>query len=88
MKWLKRRQPRDLIADATAEWETQRAEEQVAHDAFTAELINTITRGLRGDYSARVVEPLIAAGGWCAPSDVNYDLLDFPSIQVSRGGIR
>jgi hypothetical protein len=40
---------------------------------------------------------LVAAGGWCAPSETLYDLcalestdgiLDLPELQVSRGGIR
>jgi hypothetical protein len=29
---------------------------------------------------------LIAAGGWCAPTETLYDL--FPNISVARGGIR
>jgi len=40
---------------------------------------------------------LIAAGGWCAPSEINYDLcdiettdglIDLPTIGVKRGGMR
>lgn len=40
---------------------------------------------------------LVAAGGWCAPSETLYDLcqiatteglIDLPSIQINRGGIR
>lgn len=42
-------------------------------------------------------ESLVAAGGWCAPSEVRYDffniactsgLVDLPTFGVSRGGIR
>lgn len=42
-------------------------------------------------------ESLVAAGGWCAPSETLYDLLDFttddglvslPGITVNRGGVR
>lgn len=42
-------------------------------------------------------EALVAAGGWCAPSEVRYDffniacssgLIDLPTFGVSRGGIR
>lgn len=42
-------------------------------------------------------ESLVAAGGWCAPSEIRYDffniacedgLVDLPTFGVSRGGIR
>ena len=42
-------------------------------------------------------EALVAAGGWCAPSEIRYDffniactsgLIDLPTFGVSRGGIR
>jgi hypothetical protein len=42
-------------------------------------------------------EALLAAGGWCAPSEIRYDffniacedgLIDLPTFGVSRGGIR
>lgn len=42
-------------------------------------------------------ESLLAAGGWCAPSEIRYDffniacedgLIDLPTFGVSRGGIR
>lgn len=47
----------------------------------------------------RVADPaaLVAAGGWCAPSEIDYDffnivcidgLLDLPTVGVNRGGIR
>lgn len=40
---------------------------------------------------------LVAAGGWCAPSEIIYDfislestdgLIDLPSVQISRGGVK
>lgn len=43
------------------------------------------------------VEALVAAGGWCAPSEISYDfynivcedgMLDLPTIGINRGGIR
>lgn len=48
---------------------------------------------------ARVSDPaaLVAAGGWCAPSEIDYNffsivcvdgLLDLPTVGVNRGGIR
>lgn len=65
-----------------------------------------VTDGSKNDY-ATIMEAakesrlsggsLIAAGGWCAPSEVIYDLcdgettdgiIDLPEIGVSRGGIR
>lgn len=43
-------------------------------------------------------EALVAAGGWCAPSQINYDffniasasprMVDLPTVGVARGGIR
>lgn len=50
-----------------------------------------------GDQSRLPGNSLVAAGGWCAPSETLYDMcqvetlagiLDLPEIQVSRGGIR
>jgi hypothetical protein len=47
--------------------------------------------------AASDVDALIAAGGWCAPSQISYDffnivcedgMLDLPSIGINRGGIR
>lgn len=48
---------------------------------------------------SRVADPtaLVAAGGWCAPSEIDYNffnivcvdgLLDLPTVGVNRGGIR
>lgn len=58
--------------------------------------------GQMGDLFAHITsrekqEALVAAGGWCAPSEVRYDffniactsgLIDLPTFGVSRGGIR
>ena len=47
--------------------------------------------------AASDVESLVAAGGWCAPSEISYDLfnivcedgmLDLPTVGINRGGIR
>lgn len=47
--------------------------------------------------AATNVDALVAAGGWCAPSEISYDLfnivcedglLDLPTIGINRGGIR
>jgi hypothetical protein len=54
------------------------------------ELVNFLT-------SKDKQEALVAAGGWCAPSEIRYDffnvacsdgLVDLPTFGVSRGGIR
>jgi len=43
------------------------------------------------------VDALVAAGGWCSPSEISYDffnivcedgLLDLPSVGINRGGMR
>jgi hypothetical protein len=43
------------------------------------------------------VNALVAAGGWCAPSEISYDfynivcedgMLDLPTVGINRGGIR
>jgi len=47
--------------------------------------------------TAKGMEALVAAGGWCAPSEIRYDffrvsevsgLLDLPTFGVRRGGLR
>jgi len=47
--------------------------------------------------AATNVSELVAAGGWCAPSEISYDLfnivcedgmLDLPTVGINRGGIR
>lgn len=47
---------------------------------------------------AESAEALVAGGGWCAPSQINYDffniasaapkMIDLPTVGISRGGIR
>jgi len=47
--------------------------------------------------AATNIDELVAAGGWCAPSEISYDLfnivcedgmLDLPTVGINRGGIR
>lgn len=65
-----------------------------SHDDFYAEL-DRISREIpgRGQVSAKA---LVAAGGWCAPSEQSWDfcptqpavgLLSFPEMAIKRGGI-
>jgi hypothetical protein len=59
-------------------------------DASEAKISEVLT-------AAADVASLTAAGGWCAPSEISYDLfnivcedgmLDLPTVGVNRGGIR
>lgn len=54
-------------------------------------------RFLRREEQGITAESLVAAGGWCAPSEIRYDffniacssgLIDLPTFGVSRGGIQ
>jgi len=47
--------------------------------------------------AAADVEALVAAGGWCAPSEISYDfynivcedgMIDLPTVGINRGGMR
>ncbi len=47
--------------------------------------------------AATDVDALVAAGGWCAPSEISYDfynvicedgILDLPTVGINRGGMR
>lgn len=47
--------------------------------------------------AATDVESLVAAGGWCSPSEISYDffnivasdgILDLPTVGINRGGMR
>ena len=79
MRWFNRRKPRDLIADSNAEWEIQRAMESRNGAMIVPEEL-----GLSGQEFQD--QMLIAAGGWCAPSEPIF--LDLPEIQINRGGTR
>ena len=74
-RWFTRCRPVDLIADANARCEAIRAEE-----------INQ--RCDLDDYVSESQGNLSAAGGWCAPSELNYGFLTLPEIQVKRGGVK
>jgi hypothetical protein len=79
MGWFNRK-PRDLIADSNAEWETQRNLEALESVV--------IRNRINPEPDAHLSQPLIAAGGWCAPSEPGYGFLDLPEIQIKRGGIK
>jgi hypothetical protein len=69
-------------------------DERMHPDAVREGFENLVTPHLR---NAEAFEALIAAGGWCAPSEIRYEffrlsevagLLDLPTFGVNRGGIR
>jgi hypothetical protein len=56
-----------------------------------------LARLLEGNTSRRGMEALVAAGGWCAPSEIDYSFfdvasvgntVDLPTIGIRRGGLR
>lgn len=60
-------------------------------EAALAEMIDPVRNSRRG------MEALVAAGGWCAPSEIRYDffdvsagptLWDVPTVGINRGGLR
>ena len=77
MGWFNRK-PHDLIADSTESWEHLR-------DLETLEAV-VIRNDINPEPDAHLSKALVAAGGWCAPSETIYDLL--PEIQIKRGGIK
>lgn len=72
MGWLTRSRPKDLIADCLAEWEQTRLEGSAAaaRDPFQEAIVAEMMISMGNDPS-RVV-PLVAGGGWCAPSSIIY----------------
>lgn len=70
------------------------SEESTAQEIENALSLITDETRLKSDKGAG---NLVAAGGWCAPSQVTYeylglaeagDLLDLPELGISRGGVR
>jgi hypothetical protein len=92
MGWFNRK-PRDLIADSTQSWEKQR-------DLEALEAV-VIRNDINPAPDAHLSKSLIAAGGWCAPSEPSYylhdlipntfnlaDALDLSTVAIKRGGIK
>lgn len=59
--------------------------------------VEELFKFLRREEAGFTAESLVAAGGWCAPSEIRYDffniacssgLIDLPTFGVSRGGIQ
>ena len=82
--------PRHLVASARNTFD--HTIDERTNPAVVEELWRSM---LEGQGSA---EALVAAGGWCAPSELKYDffniasaaprMIDLPTVGVSRGGIR
>jgi hypothetical protein len=70
MDWFWQKKPVDLIEQCVADMEAMRPE-PVELDAWA-------------QVHQRMNDVLIAANGWCAPTEAIYDL---PSIGVKRGGL-
>lgn len=85
-----------LAEDATKVLEYAASEKRLPGGSLLASL--ALNRKQRATSATATPESLVAAGtGWCAPSEVLYDLcelesadglLDIPEINVSRGGIK
>lgn len=72
MDWFWQKKPVDLIEQCVADWEAIRPEP------------TDVWQQIKDHMDELLEGRPIAAGGWCAPSEVFYDL---PSIGVKRGGI-
>jgi hypothetical protein len=67
--------------------------EQTSPDVVERTIRELTSRGRTGD----AMEALVAAGGWCAPSEIRYDFfniacegggIDLPTVGIDRGGVR
>jgi hypothetical protein len=68
----------------------------VLHDKSPQEAVQAYIDKLGAHRGAGAMEALVAAGGWCAPSQIRYDffniaaqegMIDLPTFGVERGGI-
>lgn len=78
MKWWKRRQPEDLVG-----WQVA---ELAARDAAERALLTPQSME-QGTSWAQPWRDHVQSGGWCAPSETIYGLLELPEVRVQRGGI-
>jgi hypothetical protein len=69
----------------------------VLHDKSSTEAVQAYVDKLSAQRSGSAFESLVAAGGWCAPSQIRYDffniagqsgMIDLPTFGVERGGIQ
>jgi len=90
---IRRKYPRELRADLTATGDGYR----VARYAVNERRLpgGSLLRSFQGEVKAG--KPITAAAGWCAPSEVIYELCDLdsldgllalPEIQATRGGFQ
>jgi hypothetical protein len=78
------------IASIANPWETKFS------DDSSVEAVQAYIEKVQGNRLASKFEPIVAAGGWCAPSQNRYDffniaceggMIDLPTFGVERGGI-
>jgi hypothetical protein len=71
--------------------------DKVFNDSTPQDVIAEYVQGLRASMNADRFATLVAAGGWCAPSQIRYDffniaaqsgMIDLPTFGVERGGIQ
>lgn len=76
---------------AIAKFKRQFPEDLVVHSEDPRTALNAATD------QSRIPNGLVASGGWCAPSETLYDLIEVseaadlvsvPEIQINRGGVR
>lgn len=69
----------------------------VFSETTSQDVLNEYRERVTGMSSASKMESLVAAGGWCAPSQIRYDffniacedgMIDLPTFGVERGGIQ
>ena len=80
------------VASITNDWG-----KDVFSDTSSQNAIDEYRERVQGMASASKMETLVAAGGWCAPSQIRYDffniacqdgMIDLPTFGVERGGIQ
>lgn len=79
-----------MVASIQNEFDT------VLHDKSSVEAVQAYMDKLGAQRGADAMASLVAAGGWCAPSQIRYDffniaaqegMIDLPTFGVERGGI-
>lgn len=68
----------------------------VLSDKSSGDAVQAYIEKVQGNRLASKMESLVAAGGWCAPSQIRYDffniacesgMIDLPTFGVERGGV-
>jgi hypothetical protein len=94
---LRRNYPDEFSIDSEGDYATQEKLDRVADETRLpgGSLLESVL--LRQKQLEGTPRSMVAAAGWCAPSETDYDiclqittdgLADFPEVQARRGGIR